>query len=69
MQQKKNIRNGILREQIQAKLAEKRLKKEKTMPPTPPRYDDIFFEGVKWLDSLAVEPILPDKEGKSARLE
>jgi hypothetical protein len=23
----------------------------------PPRYDDVFFEGVKWLDSLARDPI------------
>jgi hypothetical protein len=56
MQQKRISEIKFLRKQIQAKLAEKRLKKEKSIPPTPPRYDDVFFEGVKWLDNLAVEP-------------
>ena len=50
-----------LKEQIQTKLAEKRLKKEKSSPPIPPRYDDVFFEGVKWLDSLAGEPVQPEE--------
>jgi hypothetical protein len=46
-----------LKEQIQAKLAEKKLKKEQTIPSRPPRYDEIFFEGVRWLDSLAALPV------------
>ncbi len=50
-----------LKAQIQAKLAEKRLKKEKSRPPTPPRYDEVFFEGVKWLESLAGEPVQPEE--------
>jgi hypothetical protein len=50
-----------LKEQIQAKLAEKKLKKEQTLPPRPPRYDEVFFEGVSWLDSLAGEPGEPQK--------
>lgn len=29
------------------------------IPPTPPRYDDVFFEGVGHLDSLAGEPLSP----------
>ncbi len=37
-----------LKEQIQLKLAEKRLKKEQTIPSRPPRYDEVFFEGVRW---------------------
>ncbi len=27
--------------------------------PTPPRYDDVFFEGVRYLDSLAGESLEP----------
>jgi hypothetical protein len=46
-----------LKDQIQAKLAEKKLKMEKSITPRPPRYDEVFFEGMKWLDSLAGEPI------------
>ncbi len=26
--------------------------KEKRFIPTPPRYDDVFYEGLAWLDSL-----------------
>ena len=50
-----------LKEQIQAKLAEKKLKKEQTLPSRSPRYDEVFFEGVRWLDSLAGEPVEPQK--------
>jgi len=46
-----------LKEQIQAKMAEKKLKKEQTIPSRPPRYDEVFFEGVRWLDSLAGNPV------------
>jgi hypothetical protein len=48
---------NALKEKIQAKLAEKKLAKEHVILAKPPRYDDIFFEGVKWLDSLAGEPV------------
>jgi hypothetical protein len=47
----------ILKEQIQAKLAEKKLQKAQIKYYEPPRYDDVFFEGVKWLDSLAGDPV------------
>ena len=33
-----------LKEQIQAKLAEKKLKKEQTIPSRPPRYDEVFLK-------------------------
>ena len=33
-------------------------KRRKLVPPfISPRYDEVFFEGIKWLDSLAGEPI------------
>ena len=52
-----------LKEQIQAKLAEKKLQKQQITLSKPPRYDDVFFEGVKWLDSLAGDPV-QEQEGE-----
>jgi hypothetical protein len=52
-----------LKEQIQAKLAEKKLKREQIKYSEPPRYDDVFFEGVKWLDSLGGDPV-QEQEGE-----
>jgi hypothetical protein len=46
-----------LKEQIQAKLAEKILMRQQIKLTRPPRYDNVFFEGVKWLDSLAGDPV------------
>ena len=45
------------KEKIQAKLAEKKLQREQIKLSKPPRYDDVFFEGVKWLDRLAGDPL------------
>jgi hypothetical protein len=53
-----------LKEKIQAKLAEKKLKRKQTIFTKPPRYDDVFFEGVKWLDSLA-EDSVQEQKGKN----
>ena len=46
-----------LKDEIQAKLGEKKLKRERITFAKPPRYDDVFFEGVKWLDGLSEEPV------------
>jgi hypothetical protein len=46
-----------LKEKIQIKLAEKKLQREQIQFFKPPRYDDVFFEGVKWLDSLVGDPV------------
>jgi hypothetical protein len=56
-QQGRKAEMKALEEQIQAKMAEKKLKKERTIPSRTPLYDEVFFEGVRWLDSLAGEPI------------
>ena len=29
------------------------LKEMDRIQPTPPRYDDVFYDGLEWLDSLA----------------
>ena len=46
-----------LKEKIEAMLSEKLAKKKKPSVYTPPRYDQVFFEGQKWLDEIAGEPI------------
>jgi hypothetical protein len=40
----------------------KRLSLKKQKPSyTPPRYDEIYFNGLEWLDSLAGDPIEPEE--------
>ncbi len=56
-QKKRKADMKALKDRIQAKLVEKKLKKEQTISSRPPRYDEVFYEGVKWLDSLAGEPV------------
>ncbi|MBW1692462.1 MAG: hypothetical protein JRJ70_17335 [Deltaproteobacteria bacterium] len=46
-----------LKEKMEAMLSEKLAKKKKPFAYTPPRYDQVFFEGQKWLDEIAGEPI------------
>ena len=53
-----------LKEKIQIKLAEKKLQREQIKFSKPPRFDDVFFEGVKWLDSLAGGHIQEQEGGK-----
>jgi len=48
---KKELQN--LKARIQAKLAEKKKHRRLVPPDPPPRYDEIFIEGQKWLDELA----------------
>ena len=40
----------------------KRISLQKQKPSyTPPRYDEIYFNGLEWLDSLAGDPIEPEE--------
>lgn len=48
-----------LRERVQKKLAEKPKTRKLVSPPTPPRYDEVFFEGQEWIDQLAGSTIEP----------
>jgi len=48
---------SAIRKRLKERLDKK--KKQVRFIPTPPRYDDVFFEGVKYLDSLAGDPIEP----------
>jgi hypothetical protein len=52
-----------LKEKMEAMLSEKLAKKKKPSVYTPPRYDQVFFEGQKWLDEIAGEPI-ESQEGR-----
>ncbi|HLM44604.1 MAG TPA: hypothetical protein VK458_12090, partial [Myxococcaceae bacterium] len=53
-QKKRKEALRTLREQVQQKLRQ-RSTPTLVAPPTPPSYDEEFFEGVRWLDSLAGE--------------
>jgi hypothetical protein len=51
------------RERIMKRIRERRKTKGKTKTmPNPPRYDDVYFRGVEWLDSLGGVDA-PIKEG------
>ena len=39
-----------MKERLRKSLGKK--SKEKRFIPTPPRYDDVYYEGLAWLDSL-----------------
>lgn len=47
-----------LHQDVKRRLAERReiLKRTMHAPDPAPRYDKVFFEGVKWLDGLADDP-------------
>ena len=51
-----------LRKKIQAKVAEEKTSKQSTLvTPSSPRYDDLFWKGQEWIDSLAGDSIKPEK--------
>jgi len=41
-----------LKGEVRRRLIIKRQRRDLATPPRPPRYDKVFFEGLKWLDSL-----------------
>ncbi len=51
-----------LKAKIQAKIAEEKESKQSNfVTPSPPRYDDLFWKGQEWIDSLAGEPISAER--------
>lgn len=48
-----------MRKVLKERLAEKRAKRTARPPSPAPRYDEVYFRGLEWLDSLAGEPIEP----------
>lgn len=57
---RKNMKKRAI-EELKEKVLNKRImmksKRKEWRDFTPPRYDDIYFEGVNWVESLAGEPI------------
>jgi hypothetical protein len=45
-----------MREEVQRRLAKKREARRTVVPQPPPRYDEVFAEGVAWLDGPEPEP-------------
>lgn len=45
-----------MREEVQRRLARKREERRTAPPQPPPRYDEVFAEGVAWLDGPEPEP-------------
>ncbi len=60
---KEEQKNRELKERIQTKLESKKAKKRRSAKYTQPRYDDVYFEGLEWLDSLA-GPQIEEQEGE-----
>jgi hypothetical protein len=59
-QQEQESRTSVMntiRERVQEKLARKKGWIKRQVPYTPPRYDEVFFEGLKWIDDLGGEPV------------
>jgi hypothetical protein len=46
---------AVLRARVRERLSQIALSRGPSIPFTPPRYDELFFEGQAWIDSLAGE--------------
>ncbi|MFW6102005.1 MAG: hypothetical protein ACOC90_11525 [Bacteroidota bacterium] len=57
--QKKKRKEKILA--FKEKMKGRKKNQKKKITPSPPRYDEIFYQGLQWLDSLAGEPTKPIK--------
>jgi hypothetical protein len=57
MRQKKKQKTALsdLKKRIHARLDEKQ--KRRIVCATPPRYDEVFFSGIEWLNSSSEEPL------------
>ncbi|MCL2726678.1 MAG: hypothetical protein FWD69_19840 [Polyangiaceae bacterium] len=52
-QKRQAARERETKKRIAEKLAQKRAQQIACRVLPPPRYDDVFFEGLAWLDELA----------------
>lgn len=52
---RRRARLDAIREELKRRFAER--KRPAHEPDPPPRYDEVFIEGQRWLDSLAGEPL------------
>ena len=51
-----------LRETVNARLDDRLLVGKKRQKHTPPRYDEVYYQGIEWLDRLTGEP-MEEEEG------
>lgn len=56
-QKRQQARTQEAKTRIAEKLAKKRAERDARRPVPPPRYDEVFLEGVVWLDGLAGDEI------------
>jgi hypothetical protein len=56
-QKRADARFNEAKSRVAEKLAKKREQRVATQAAPAPRYDDVFYEGVEWLDSLAGKPV------------
>lgn len=64
-QKRQQVRIQEAKTRIAEKLAKKRAERDARRPVPPPRYDEVFLEGVVWLDGLAGDEI-PATSGEVA---
>ena len=50
-----------LKKEMTVRLDRTLTKKKEKRQSTPPRYDEVYSEGVKWVESLAGDPIKPEE--------
>lgn len=65
--QEKKIKEKIreIRSKNKDRLQNRRSKRKLVKPFIQPKYDDVYFDGIEWLDSLAGERIPEGKHGAS----
>lgn len=54
----KEAKIAAVRKQVRERLAERVSRRREPVSPQP-RYDEVFFEGLRWLDELAGSPVKP----------
>ena len=63
----RDARIAQIRAVVQERLARQAAVRGKPVPP--PRYDEVFAEGMRWLDSLAGPPIRESEGTLEIRLD
>lgn len=62
-EKKREARVATVKARFEEMMAKRVADRQARKLAPPPRYDDVYFEGVEWLDQLAGEP-LPEGDGE-----